>query len=47
MGICPSYEELLARPEASRLAFGRKLPNWRRRNGWTQYTPCTCAKANG
>ena len=47
MGTCPSYEELLARQEASRLAFGRMLLNWRRRNGWTQYTACTWAKAIG
>jgi hypothetical protein len=43
----PSYEELLARQGASRLAFGRMLLNWRRRNGWTQYTVCTWAKAIG
>ena len=47
MGTCPSYEELLARQEASRLAFGRMLLNWRRRNGWTQYTACTWARAIG
>jgi hypothetical protein len=47
MGTCPNYEELLARQEASRLAFGRMLLNWRRRNGWTQYTACTWAKAIG
>ncbi|MFZ0409467.1 MAG: hypothetical protein WAM11_15370 [Cyanobium sp.] len=47
MGTCPSYKELLARQEASRLAFGRMLLNWRRRNGWTQYTACTWAKAIG
>jgi len=43
----PSYEELLARQDASRLAFGRMLLNWRRRNGWTQYTVCNWAKAIG
>jgi hypothetical protein len=43
----PSYEELLARQETSRLAFGRMLLNWRRRNGWTQYTVCNWAKAIG
>lgn len=43
----PSYEELLARQDASRLAFGRMLLHWRRRNGWTQYTVCTWAKAIG
>jgi hypothetical protein len=47
MSTCPSYAELLARQEASRLAFGRMLLNWRRRNGWTQYTACTWAKAIG
>ena len=29
----PSYAELLAQQKASRLAFGRMLLNWRRRNG--------------
>jgi hypothetical protein len=43
----PSYEELLAQQEPSRLAFGRMLLNWRRRNGWTQYTVCNWAKAIG
>ena len=47
MGTCPSYDELLARQETSRLAFGRMLLNWRRRNSWTQYTACSWAKAIG
>lgn len=28
----------------SRVAFGRMLKNWRRCNGWTQYTVCNWAK---
>lgn len=43
----PSYETLLAQQDANRQAFGRMLLNWRRRNGWTQYTLCHWAKAIG
>jgi len=43
----PSYAELLARQKSSRLAFGRMLLNWRRRNGWSQYTAFTWAEAIG
>jgi hypothetical protein len=43
----PSYAELLAQQKASRLAFGRMLLNWRRRNGWSQYTAFTWAEAIG
>jgi hypothetical protein len=42
-----SYRDLLSQQEASRLAFGRMLLVWRRRNGWTQYTACTWAKEAG
>lgn len=37
----PTYAELLAQQAASRLAFGRMLLNWRRCNGWSQYTAFT------
>jgi hypothetical protein len=37
----------LAQQKTSRLAFGRMLLNWRRRNGWTQYTACHWAEAIG
>ena len=37
----------MAQQAASRVAFGRMLLNWRRRNGWTQYTACTWAEAIG
>ena len=43
----PTYSELLALQAGSRLAFGRMLLNWRRRNGWTQYTAFTWAEAIG
>ncbi len=43
----PSYAELLAQQKSSRLAFGRMLLNWRRRNGWSQYTAFTWAEAIG
>ncbi len=33
--------------EESRGIFGRMLLNWRRRNGWTQYTACSWAEAIG
>ena len=41
----PPYVELLALQASSRLAFGRMLLNWRRRNGWSQYTAFTWAEA--
>jgi hypothetical protein len=43
----PCYGELVAQQAASRVAFGRMLLNWRRRNGWSQYTACTWAEAIG
>ena len=43
----PTYAELLAQQVASRLAFGRMLLNWRRRNSWSQYTAFTWAEAIG
>ncbi len=42
-----TYAELLARQEENRAAFGRMLLNWRRRNGWTQYTTCSWAEEAG
>jgi len=42
-----SYAELLETQEASRGAWGRMLLNWRRRNGWTQYTACSWAEEAG
>ena len=42
-----TYAELLERQEENRAAFGRMLLNWRRRNGWTQYTACSWADAVG
>ncbi len=35
-----SYQAVLDWQEKSRRAFGKMLLNWRRRNGWTQYTAC-------
>ena len=35
-----SYQAVLDWQDASRRAFGKMLLNWRRRNGWTQYTAC-------
>ncbi len=43
----PSYDTLVKQQIASRLGFGRMLLNWRRRNGWTQYTACHWAEAIG
>ena len=43
----PAYEVLLQQQEQSRGVFGRMLLNWRRRNGWTQYTACNWAEAIG
>lgn len=42
-----TYSELVEREQENRAAFGRMLLNWRRRNGWTQYTACTWAKEAG
>ena len=42
-----TYAELLERQEENRAAFGRMLLNWRRRNGWTQYTACSWAEEVG
>ena len=35
-----SYQAVLDWQDESRRAFGKMLLNWRRRNGWTQYTVC-------
>ena len=35
-----SYLAVLDWQDESRRAFGKMLLNWRRRNGWTQYTAC-------
>jgi len=43
----PAYEVLIQQQEESRGVFGRMLLNWRRRNGWTQYTACSWAEAIG
>ena len=43
----PAYEVLLQQQEQSRGVFGRMLLNWRRRNGWTQYTAFSWAEAIG
>ena len=43
----PTYTELLAQQVSSRLAFGRMLLNWRRHNGWSQYTAFNWAEAIG
>jgi len=45
--VAITYAELLERQEENRAAFGRMLLNWRRRNGWTQYTACSWADAVG
>jgi len=45
--VAITYAELLERQEENRAAFGRMLLNWRRRNGWTQYTACSWAEAVG
>ena len=42
-----TYAELLEHQEKNRAAFGRMLLNWRRRNGWTQYTACQWAEEAG
>jgi len=43
----PTYTELLAQQVSSRLAFGRMLLNWRRRNGWSQFSAFSWAEAAG
>ena len=43
----PAYEVLVQQQEYSRGIFGRMLLNWRRHNGWTQYTACTWAETIG
>jgi hypothetical protein len=35
-----TYQAVLDWQDESRRAFGKMLLNWRRRNGWTQYTAC-------
>jgi hypothetical protein len=45
--VAITYAELLERQEENRAAFGRMLLNWRRRNGWTQYTACSWAEEVG
>lgn len=35
-----AYQAVLDWQQESRRAFGKMLLNWRRRNGWTQYTAC-------
>ena len=35
-----TYQAVLDWQDESRKAFGKMLLNWRRRNGWTQYTAC-------
>jgi transcriptional regulator with XRE-family HTH domain len=45
--VAITYAELLERQEANRTGFGRMLLNWRRRNGWTQYTACSWADEAG
>jgi hypothetical protein len=45
--VAITYAELLERQEENRAAFGRMLLNWRRTNGWTQYTACSWAEEAG
>jgi hypothetical protein len=40
-----TYHDFLASQPEARRAFGAMLLNWRRRNGWTQYTLCSWAKS--
>ena len=35
-----TYQAVLDWQDESRRSFGKMLLNWRRRNGWTQYTAC-------
>ena len=35
-----TYAKLLEQQQENHAAFGRMLLNWRRANGWTQYTAC-------
>jgi hypothetical protein len=43
----PSSTASSQQQEESRGGFGRMVLNWRRRNGWTQYTACSWAEAIG
>lgn len=47
LNVAITYAELLERQEENRAAFGRMLLNWRRTNGWTQYTACSWAEEAG
>ncbi|NBR91057.1 MAG: hypothetical protein EBS68_14325, partial [Rhodobacteraceae bacterium] len=47
LNVAITYEELVARQEENRAAFGRMLLKWRRTNGWTQYTACSWAEEAG
>jgi hypothetical protein len=47
LNVAITYAELLERQEENRTAFGRMLLNWRRTNGWTQYTACSWAEEAG
>ena len=42
-----TYHDFLASQPEARRAFGAMLLNWRRRNGWTQYTLYNWAKSVG
>jgi hypothetical protein len=42
-----NYELALEMAKSARLDFGAMLLNWRRLNGWTQYTACNWAKESG
>lgn len=42
-----TYQELMASQEEAHRRFGQMLLNWRRRNGWTQYTAFEWAKEAG
>jgi transcriptional regulator with XRE-family HTH domain len=45
--VAITYAELLEQQGPNRSGFGRMLLNWRRRNGWTQYTACSWAEEAG
>ena len=47
LNVAITYAELLEHQEENRAAFGRMLLNWRRLNGWTQYTACSWAEEAG
>jgi hypothetical protein len=42
-----TYHDFLASQPEARKAFGAMLLNWRKRNGWTQYTLCSWATSVG